>query len=135
MTPPSKPRSAPEGARKYILVIEDDQRVATGLMRGLTENGFSVRAVATLKEAKQVIAAIAPRLVILDLGLPDGDGLVFLRDSRRFGASWPVIILTARDSIEARVAGLDEGADDYLVKPFSFPELLARVRARLRNVR
>ena len=118
-----------------LLVIEDDRRVAEGLMRGLTEAGFGIRLAASLKAAKQAIAATAPRLVILDLGLPDGDGLTFLRELRRSGASLPVIVLTARDSVGARVEGLDEGADDYLVKPFSFPELLARVRARLRNVR
>jgi DNA-binding response OmpR family regulator len=128
-------RLASEDLQGGILVIEDDRRVAEGLVRGLAEAGFNVRVAASLKAAKQAIAAIMPRLMILDLGLPDGDGLTFLRELRRFGASPPVIILTARDSVGARVEGLDVGADDYLVKPFSFPELLARVRARLRNVR
>ena len=118
-----------------ILVIEDDRRVSESLARGLTEYGFNVRTVASLKDAQSEMAAAIPGLVILDLGLTDGDGLTFLQTIRQSGSNLPVIVLTARDSIEDRVKGLDGGADDYMVKPFSFPELLARVHARLRNVR
>lgn len=127
--------SSSESVAANVLVVEDDRRVTDGLVCGLTEAGFSVRAEASIKAAREAIAEAKPRLVILDLGLPDGNGLTFLRELRRVGESLPVIVLTARDSVEDRVEGLDEGADDYLVKPFSFPELLARVRARLRNVR
>ncbi|OGV63142.1 MAG: hypothetical protein A2498_04795 [Lentisphaerae bacterium RIFOXYC12_FULL_60_16] len=118
-----------------ILVIEDDRRVSESLARGLTEYGFNVRTAASLKDALSEMAAAIPGLVILDLGLTDGDGLTFLQTIRQSGSNLPVIVLTARDSIEDRVKGLDGGADDYMVKPFSFPELLARVHARLRNVR
>ncbi|OGV77720.1 MAG: hypothetical protein A2340_11070 [Lentisphaerae bacterium RIFOXYB12_FULL_60_10] len=118
-----------------ILVIEDDRRVSESLARGLTEYGFNVRTAASLKDAQSEMAAAIPGLVILDLGLTDGDGLTFLQTIRQSGSNLPVIVLTARDSIEDRVKGLDGGADDYMVKPFSFPELLARVHARLRNVR
>ena len=127
--------SSSESVAAKILVVEDDRRVTDGLVCGLTEAGFSVRAEASIKAAREAIAEAKPRLVILDLGLPDGNGLTFLRELRRVGESLPVIVLTARDSVAARVGGRDEGADDYLVKPCSFPELLARVRARLRNVR
>lgn len=135
MKTPSGKGLAAEPAGGGLLVVEDDRRVAEGLVCGFTEAGFAVRAAASIKAAREAVAASMPLLVVLDLGLPDGNGLSFLRELRRFGASLPVIVLTARDSVEDRVEGLDEGADDYLVKPFSFPELLARVRARLRNVR
>lgn len=126
--------TAAEGSR--ILVVEDDPRVSGSLVRGLGEAGYVVCVAATLREAQVQLESPAPfALVLLDLGLPDGDGVQALRTLRRGGARVPVIILTARDSVVERVAGLDEGADDYLAKPFSFPELLARVRARLRTVR
>lgn len=115
-----------------LLVVEDDSRVARSLTQGLQEAGFSVQCAGTLKEAAEYLRSTPPALLLLDLALPDGDGLTFLRRLRRDGLRVPVIILTARDAIEDRVSGLDEGADDYLVKPFSFAELLARVRARLR---
>jgi len=118
-----------------ILVVEDDPRVSSSLARGLGEAGYGVSVAATLREAQAQVESSSLALVILDLGLPDGDGVQVLRRLRRDGLRVPVIILTARDSVVARVAGLDEGADDYLAKPFSFPELLARVRARLRTAR
>lgn len=127
-------QTSTEGAR--ILVVEDDPRVSGSLVRGLGEAGYAVSVAATLREAREQLDSPAPpALVLLDLGLPDGDGVQVLRRLRQEGARIPVIILTARDSVVERVAGLDEGADDYLAKPFSFPELLARVRARLRTVR
>jgi two-component system copper resistance phosphate regulon response regulator CusR len=125
--------STTEGPR--ILVVEDDPRVSGSLARGLGEAGYGVAVTATLREAQAQLDLQAPALVILDLGLPDGDGVQVLRRLRQDGARVPVIILTARDSVVQRVAGLDEGADDYLAKPFSFSELLARVRARLRTAR
>ncbi len=122
-------------ARSGILLVEDDPRVSGSLVRGLGEAGYVVSVTATLGEAHAQLDSQTPALVILDLGLPDGDGVQVLRRLRQEGARVPVIILTARDSVVQRVAGLDEGADDYLAKPFSFPELLARVRARLRTAR
>lgn len=116
-----------------LLVVEDDPHVAGSLVHGLREAGFSATAVARLAAADERIARGAPALVVLDLNLPDGDGLVWLRRVRREGHRMPVIALTARDTLPERVAGLEEGADDYLTKPFAFAELLARIRARLRT--
>ncbi len=116
-----------------ILVVEDDARVAESLQRGLGEAGFAVATAGRLAEADERLAQGVPALVVLDLNLPDGDGRTWLRRVRSAGQRMPVIILTARDTLPERVAGLEEGADDYLTKPFAFAELLARIRARLRN--
>ncbi len=116
-----------------LLVVEDDARVAESLARGLGEAGFAVATAARLSAADAQLAREAPALIVLDLNLPDGDGRTWLRRLRGAGHRMPVIILTARDALPDRVAGLEEGADDYLTKPFAFAELLARVRARLRN--
>ena len=116
-----------------ILVVEDDRRVAESLVRGLGEAGFAVATADRLAAADEQLARGAPALVVLDLNLPDGDGRTWLRQVRGAGHRMPVIILTARDTLPERVAGLEEGADDYQTKPFAFAELLARVRARLRN--
>ena len=117
-----------------ILVVEDDPHVAESLARGLREAGFSVACAGRLAEADDQLSHGAPALVVLDLNLPDGDGRTWLRRVRGAGHRMPVIILTARDTLPERVAGLEEGADDYLTKPFAFAELLARIRARLRTV-
>lgn len=116
-----------------LLVVEDDLRVSESLVRGLSEAGFAVSAVSRLAEADGRLARGTPALVVLDLNLPDGDGRMWLRRVRGEGHRMPVIILTARDTLPERVAGLEEGADDYLTKPFAFAELLARIRARLRT--
>ena len=116
-----------------ILVVEDDARVAESLRRGLAEAGFAVAAADRLAAADEQLARGMPALVVLDLNLPDGDGRTWLRRVRGAGHRMPVIILTARDTLPERVAGLEEGADDYLTKPFAFAELLARIRARLRT--
>jgi DNA-binding response OmpR family regulator len=115
-----------------ILVVEDEDRIASFLEKGLTASGFVVERAATGGAA---LAAGSDRqldLAILDLGLPDMDGLDVLRRWRREGNEVPVIVLTARDKVGDRIRGLSLGADDYLPKPFAFKELLARVRARLR---
>lgn len=125
-----------DGANKEtgeILVVEDDARVAESLRRGLGEAGFAVATADRLAAADALLARGAPALVVLDLNLPDGDGRTWLRRLRAAGHRMPVIILTARDTLPERVAGLEEGADDYLTKPFAFAELLARIRARLRS--
>jgi two-component system copper resistance phosphate regulon response regulator CusR len=116
-----------------LLVVEDDRRVTESLRQGLNEAGFGVSTADCLAAADTQLAQGVPALVILDLNLPDGDGRTWLRRVRAAGHRMPVIILTARDTLPERVAGLEEGADDYLTKPFAFSELLARIRARLRN--
>jgi two-component system, OmpR family, copper resistance phosphate regulon response regulator CusR len=116
-----------------ILVVEDDARVAALLRRGLTDEGYQVDVARTCASAESMVCTAPPDLVLLDLGLPDGDGLDLLARLRKRQAGLPVMALTARDQIEQRVAGLEAGADDYLVKPFAFPELLARVRALQRR--
>jgi DNA-binding response OmpR family regulator len=118
-----------------LLVVEDEPRIASFLVKGLRTHGYGVDAVTTGTEA--LIRARYPGLdlIILDLGLPDMDGLDVLRWLRSEGRQLPVIILTARAGVEGLVEGFSVGADDYLTKPFAFDELLARVRARLRSHR
>ena len=118
-----------------ILIAEDEYHIASFLEKGLAANGFT-----TLVAVDGVTAAATARdaefeLMILDLGLPRRDGLEVLAEMRRRGERMPVIVLTARDAVPDRVAGLELGADDYVTKPFSFEELLAHVRARLRDDR
>jgi len=111
-----------------ILLVEDDRSLAGGLCKALRNEGFVTNHVAEGKAALHVIDVEPPDIVVLDLGLPDMDGLDVLRTMRRSGSAIPVLILTARSSIDARVSGLDGGADDYLPKPFETPELIARLR-------
>jgi DNA-binding response OmpR family regulator len=116
-----------------LLVIEDECELA-GLIRGAMERGgFAVDEAGTAQAAGDYLRVAAYDAAILDLGLPDGDGLRLLRQLRRQGSALPVLILTARDAPEDRVTGLDAGADDYLIKPFHMPELIARIRALLRR--
>ncbi|MBA2409938.1 MAG: response regulator [Gammaproteobacteria bacterium] len=116
-----------------LLLVEDEWRLAETVSEGLSRDGFVVDALDTLQAADGALRAVRYDAGILDLGLPDGDGLALLAGLRRRGSELPVLILTARDAIEDRVAGLDGGADDYLVKPFAMAELLARVKALLRR--
>ena len=118
-----------------ILVVEDETKVAHALREGLEREKYEVVVAPTGEEGFFLVNAQEFDLVILDLMLPGRDGLEVLSTLRKRGLDTPVLILTARDAIEDRVQGLDSGADDYLVKPFAFPELLARVRARLRKAR
>jgi DNA-binding response OmpR family regulator len=110
-----------------ILLVEDDQSLARGLCKALDNEGFVTNHVAEGKAALHVIEVNPPDIVVLDLGLPDIDGLDVLQTIRR-RSTVPVLILTARSSVDARVSGLDRGADDYLPKPFEIPELIARLR-------
>ena len=111
-----------------ILLVEDDMQLAQGLQQSLRHEGFVVNHVANGKDALAALAVPDQDMVILDLGLPDIDGLTVLKQIRKGKQDIPVIILTARDSVENKVTGLDFGADDYLVKPFDINELLARLR-------
>src|SRR5512143_4272850 len=116
-----------------ILVVEDESRLADFLSRGLVSAGYAVDVAATGASAIDMIHSTDYDLVILDLGLPDVDGLTVLQKIRNRKVSPPVLILSARDAVDDRVKGLEGGADDYLVKPFAFVELLARVRTLLRR--
>ncbi len=116
-----------------ILVVEDETRIADFLSRGLVSAGYAVDVAATGGSAIDMIHSTDYDLVILDLGLPDVDGLTVLQKIRNRKVSPPVLILSARDAVDDRVKGLEGGADDYLVKPFAFVELLARVRVLLRR--
>lgn len=117
---------------KKVLLVEDDPGIARFLQRGLAIEGYQVEWVANGVDALQA-ARKSPAVAILDLGLPDMDGLSVCRAWRRGLPELPVLILSARDAVESKVAGLDAGADDYLTKPFAFEELLARVRALFRR--
>ncbi|MGB5472019.1 MAG: response regulator transcription factor [Gammaproteobacteria bacterium] len=117
-----------------ILLVEDDLSLADGLQRALKREGFTVNHVEQGKAALLAIDTDTPDIVILDLGLPDMEGLDVLRDIRRSAANPLVMVLTARDTTADKVTGLDRGADDYLAKPFEMPELLARLRALERRV-
>jgi DNA-binding response OmpR family regulator len=116
-----------------ILLIEDDRKAARLLARGLQEEGFVVDVVHTAEEGDEEAFVTAYDLIVLDWMLPGKDGLTLCRDLRQRGCKTPVLMLTARDALSDRVAGLNTGADDYLTKPFAFDELLARVRALLRR--
>lgn len=118
-----------------ILVVEDEPKVARALTAGLQRAGYEVSVSATGEEGFFTASAQAFDLILLDLMLPGRDGLEVLGTLRRRGVKTPILILTARDTVEDRVQGLDSGADDYLVKPFAFPELLARIRVLLRRGR
>jgi DNA-binding response OmpR family regulator len=115
-----------------LLVVEDEQRVASFLVKGLRANGYGVEWVSTGRDALRRAVDADVCMVILDLGLPDLDGLEVLESLRKRGATVPVLVLSARGRVNDRVKGLDLGADDYLAKPFAFEELLARIRANLR---
>ena len=116
-----------------ILLIEDDIELGNGVRIALEDQGMQVTWVRRLQEAVHALDTATCDLVLLDLGLPDGSGLTLLSRMRRDKQVTPVLILTARDSLEDRIAGLDGGADDYLVKPFALTELLSRVRALARR--
>jgi len=116
-----------------ILIAEDEQRIVSFLEKGLRANGYATTAVGDGREAADIARDQHFDLLILDLGLPGLDGREVLRRIRDAGQRLPIIILTARDSVEDTVAGFEGGADDYVTKPFRFEELLARVRARLRE--
>jgi len=116
-----------------VLVVEDDPMIGRAVVAGLHDGGYAVDWVRDGAEAELAIANGVYDLALLDLGLPRRDGLEILKSLRRSGNALPVLIITARDSVADRIAGLDHGADDYLVKPFDLDELLARARAVIRR--
>lgn len=118
-----------------ILFIEDEHKVAEAVKEGLEHEGYQVDLASTGEEGFYLLHTKTYDLLLLDLMLPGRDGLEILKTIREKGLSIPVLILTARDALEDRVEGLDSGADDYLTKPFAFPELLARIRVLLRRGR
>ncbi len=115
-----------------LLIVEDNETLGNSLTRGFREDGYEVSLATTLAAARRFGHADL-EAIVLDLGLPDGDGLPFLADLRAAGAVMPVLVLTARDAVQSRVDALAQGADDYLIKPFEFDELVARVRALIRR--
>lgn len=116
-----------------LLVVEDNPELAALLAEGLRKAGFEVDLLSSGEEARAVVDSTFYAALILDLGLPDGDGLALLRELRHRGNSIPVLVLTARGGLEDRILGLRSGADDYLVKPFALEELIARIEAQLRR--
>lgn len=118
-----------------LIIIEDDAELRTGLQTLLTQRAYRVEAVGGAQEGLAALLAGEYDLAIVDLALPDGDGLALIRALRRDRRGVPILIITARDAVDDRVAGLDAGADDYLVKPFEMQELEARARALIRRSR
>lgn len=118
-----------------ILIAEDEPRISSFIEKGLSANGFAVTVVADGRSAYEYATTGGFDLLVLDIGLPGLDGFEVLRKLRADGNSIPVVVLTARDSVQDTVAGLEGGADDYMPKPFRFEELLARVRRRLNTER
>lgn len=117
----------------HILLIEDDLDLGASLVRALQQDGFTVQWLRRAHDAPLQLDDPGCSAVLLDLGLPDGSGMELLRRWRRAQAAAPVLVITARSALQDRLGGLDAGADDYLVKPFDIPELLARLRAVLRR--
>lgn len=116
-----------------VLVVEDDALIAKGIVAGLRAHGMTADAVTTAAEAETALATSHCDALLLDLGLPDADGMTLLKRLRADGSALPVLVLTARDAVEDRVAGLQAGADDYVTKPFDLTELTARLHALMRR--
>ena len=117
----------------HILLVEDTETLGVSLQLSLTEHGHRVTWVRTLAEARLRFQEDKPEMILLDLGLPDGDGFDFCREVRGTGCITPIIVVTARETLQSRVEGLSIGADDYVTKPFELPELIARVDAVIRR--
>ena len=116
-----------------VLVVEDERRLASIIKRGLIEEGYAVDTVYDGEEAQYMAETTTYDIIVLDIMLPKKDGIAVCKDLRAKKINTPILMLTARDSVEDRVKGLDSGADDYVIKPFAFSELLARIRALLRR--
>src|SRR5215469_15714099 len=121
------------GGGMRVFVVEDDIRLGQVLREGLGKAGFAVDLCTCRRDADEALANFPYDALVLDLGLPDGDGLELCLEVRSRGNTVPVLMLTARDAVEDRIAGLNAGADDYLIKPFAMAELVARIKALLRR--
>ncbi|MBT3530914.1 MAG: response regulator [Gammaproteobacteria bacterium] len=117
-----------------ILLVEDDRPLAASLQKALVKSGYAINHVETGKAALHTLQVEKPDILVLDIGLPDTDGISILKALRKTDKELPVLLLTARDSVEDKVQGLDSGADDYLAKPFEVTELLARLRVLERRL-
>jgi len=117
----------------YVLLVEDDQLLASGIEKALDIEGWITERVSEGSQADAIVQRQAPDLVIMDRGLPDGDGMDWVRGWRKKHITTPVLMLTARDTVKDRIEGLDSGADDYLIKPFDLDELISRLRALYRR--
>jgi heavy metal response regulator len=117
-----------------ILIVEDERKISSYVKRGLEEQGYAVDAAYNGRDGLDWAQAAPYDLILLDIMLPEMDGITVCKELRRMSNPTPILILTARDAIDDRVAGLDAGADDYLIKPFAMKELLARVRAMTRRI-
>ena len=117
----------------HVLLTEDDDLIASGIVAGLNAQGLTVDRVASAADTQALLQVARFDVLVLDLGLPDEDGLRLLQRLRQLGVDLPVLVLTARDAVTDRVAGLQAGADDYLLKPFELPELLVRLQALSRR--
>ncbi|MBZ4318017.1 response regulator transcription factor [Streptomyces huiliensis] len=131
--PSAGPGSHGSPGSPAVLVVDDDPEVRAAVVDGLAIEGYDVRSAADGLAALSAVAAAPPAAIVLDLAMPVLDGLAVCRRLRELGDRTPILVLTARDAVSDRVAGLDAGADDYLVKPFALDELLARLRALLRR--
>ncbi len=121
------------GTTMRVLVVEDERRLASIIKRGLLEEGYSVDTAYDGEEAQYMAETTAYDIIVLDIMLPKKDGVAVCKELRDNKMNAPILMLTAKDSVEDKVRGLDSGADDYMVKPFAFSELLARIRALLRR--
>jgi len=130
---PFRMRQGDEAMRQRILIVDDDEKIISMLRRGLAFEGYEVMTASNGEQGLNKMMESDPDIVILDVMMPKVDGWEVCRRIREAGSSVPVLMLTAKDDIKDRVKGLDNGADDYLVKPFALEELLARVRALLRR--
>lgn len=122
-----------QGFDVHILLIEDDAYLGEAIYQGLTQQSYAVTWLRNAHQARYGLQDQTADLVLLDLGLPDGDGLDLLAAARQKGIKTPILVMTARDALETRIQGLDRGADDYLIKPFHLGELAARIRSLARR--
>lgn len=134
MTPASGEGSrAPEGVNRTVLMVDDDPDVRTSVARGLRHSGFDVRVAASGKEALRLLSTESHDALVLDVQMPELDGVAVVTALRALGNDIPICVLSARDTVNDRIAGLEAGADDYLTKPFDLGELVARLHALLRR--